>query len=387
MINPPKSSKPFDYCRNWLETQYCAPSFGGCVLGGIALAFFGAGVNTMSGWLYVLSGMISSLLIIAAYLCWRSLRGLNITRLPIQAVTVGQQLTLELIIDNSTSETKQLFQVRDLLPLALTETESYNVSAILPQSQHRQVYHALTQRRGIYRWEEILLRSGNPLGLFWCRRVHRVPARAIVYPLILPLNHCPLIDLLGEDNSVLNESDRRYLSSQEGITKAIRPYRLGDPTRLIHWRTTARFGEFKVRELEIVTGGENLIIALDTSCHWQSVDFELAVTATASICAYASRCQLNVQLWTNATGLVNGKERVLEALAMVEAEDTQVTLPSVSTPVVWLTQNTQSIQALSPQSRWIFFACDRPVSQLPGIVIRATNQTELQQQLQQLNPS
>ena len=260
MLSSSQSSKPIDFLRDWLETHYCAPSFGGCILAGIALAFFGAAVNTMSGWLYVISGMIIALLMVSAYLCLRSLRRLKISRLPIAAVTAGQELILELEIDNPSQETKQLFQVMDLLPLALTgktrETQSHSITAILPYSQKRQVYYTQAQRRGIYHWEEILLRSGNPLGLFWCRRIHRVPARAIIYPLILPLNHCPLIDVLGEDDSILKDSDRLYQASQEGITKAIRPYRVGDPTRLIHWRSSARFSEFKVRELEIVTGGK-----------------------------------------------------------------------------------------------------------------------------------
>lgn len=378
--------------QEWLETRYCAPSFAGGVLAGIALCFFGAAINTMSGWLYVLSGMIISLLLVAAWLCWRSLRELKVTRSPIEPVTVEQELELELLIDNptTTSQSKQFFQVEDLLPLALTGSstpERMSVTEILPNSQYRLSYFTIPQRRGIYHWEEVLLRSGYPLGLFWCRRFHLAPARAIIYPAILPLNHCPLIDSVGDDDSALVESDHRYQAAQEGITKAIRDYRFGDPTRLIHWRSSARFGEFKVRELEIITNGENIVIALDTSDTWQEAKFEQAVTTAASLYAYASRCQLNVELWTNGTGLVKGFTRVLEALAAVEAEDTQVNLPSLSTPVIWLTQNPGSLNSLSTSSRWIFFARDEqavtPMSQLPGIVITAASNLELQQDLQQ----
>ncbi|TVQ44229.1 MAG: DUF58 domain-containing protein [Gloeocapsa sp. DLM2.Bin57] len=377
--------------QEWLETRYCAPSFAGSVLGGIALCFFGAAINTMSGWLYVLSGMIISLLLVAAWLCLRSLRELKVTRSPIEPVTVEQELELELLIDNpTTSQSKQFFQVEDLLPIALTgssASERMSVAEILPSSQYRLSYFTIPQRRGIYHWEEVFLRSGYPLGLFWCRRSYLVPARAIIYPAILPLNHCPLIDSVGDDDSALLESDRRYQAAQEGITKAIRDYRFGDPTRLIHWRSSARFSEFKVRELEIITSGENIIIALDTSDTWQEAKFEQAVTTAASLYAYASRRQLNVELWTNGTGLVKGFTGVLEALAAVEAEDTQVNLPSLSTSVVWLTQNPGSLHSLSTSSRWIFFTPDEhpvtPMSQLPGIVITAASNLELQQQLQQ----
>jgi len=47
----------------------------------------------------------------------------------------------------------------------------------------------------------------------------------------------------------------------EGLTRSLRPYRLGDPTRLIHWRTSARYGELRVRELEVMTGGKKLLSA------------------------------------------------------------------------------------------------------------------------------
>jgi uncharacterized protein (DUF58 family) len=50
----------------------------------------------------------------------------------------------------------------------------------------------------------------------------------------------------------------------EGITRSLRPYRWGDPTRLIHWRTSARYGELRVRELEKVTTDQEVLIGLDT---------------------------------------------------------------------------------------------------------------------------
>ncbi|MHC5828061.1 MAG: DUF58 domain-containing protein, partial [Nostoc sp.] len=41
---------------NWLETRACAPTYGGWVLAATAICFFGAGINTMAGWLYAISG-------------------------------------------------------------------------------------------------------------------------------------------------------------------------------------------------------------------------------------------------------------------------------------------------------------------------------------------
>ena len=35
---------------DWLETHWATPAYGGWVLIGIGLSFFGAATNTMAGW-------------------------------------------------------------------------------------------------------------------------------------------------------------------------------------------------------------------------------------------------------------------------------------------------------------------------------------------------
>jgi len=48
--------------NNWLETHAAAPAYGGWVLAGISVCYLGAGINTMAGWLYVISGVSFALL-------------------------------------------------------------------------------------------------------------------------------------------------------------------------------------------------------------------------------------------------------------------------------------------------------------------------------------
>jgi len=107
---------------------------------------------------------------------------------------------------------------------------------------------------------------------------------------------------MGQEASNQFYSQRRFHVATEGMTRSLRPYRMGDPTRLIHWRTSARYGELRVRELEVVTGGQEIIIALDSAAAWQEDNFEQAVIAAASLYFYSQRQQLNVKLWTGLTG-------------------------------------------------------------------------------------
>ncbi len=344
-----------DRFTNWLETNWVTPAYSGWLLTAIAISFFGAATNTMAGWLYAISGIILALLILSAVLPARSLKQIQIRRHAISPVSVGDLLTIELDIENQTLKPKTLLQVQDVLQSQLGKPVQTPIEAIAPQSVYKWVYSHSTQKRGIYRWHEVQLRTGAPLGLFWCRRSWNAPAVAIVYPTVLPLTQCPLVDELGKEDSVQIFSNSRSHSATEDLTRALRPYRVGDPIRLIHWRSTARYGDLRVRELEVFTGSQEIIICLDSSTQWHFEDFEQAVITAASLYFYACKSQLNVRLWTAKTGLLHGNQVVLETLAGTNAgEDLASGTPS-NLPLIWLTQNPVSLDSLPLGSRWVLW--------------------------------
>lgn len=371
-----------------LEKRWVSPSYSGLVLLGIALCFFGAATNTMAGWLYVLSGIIFAMLILAAILPPRSLRQLQIRRLLIAPVSAGDQLTLELEIKNPTQQPQTLLQIWDLLPseLAINPPQT-PIELIEGNKSYHWTYYVPTTTRGVYYWRRVCLRTATPIGLFWCRREHQVNAKAIVYPQVLRFSQCPLVDNMGQEHSLKLQSDRRYQAATEGITKALRGYRRGDPIRLIHWRSSARFGELQVRELEVITGGQEVVICLDTATSWDHDNFEQAVIAAASLYFYASRAQLTVKLWTAQTNLVSGNRVVLETLAATQAQETSSCDRPNNIPLVWITQNSQNLHKLPLGSRWIFFALSSDQlpkidSNSPGLVINP--EESLASQLQKL---
>lgn len=374
---------------DWLENRWVTPAYAGWLLGAIAICFFGAATNTMAGWLYVISGLTFALLVLAAVLPARSLRNLSVRRYPLSPVSMGDDLTIELEIENQTLKPKTLLQIQDVLQSELGTPVQTPVEIIKPQSVYRWIYYLSSKKRGIYRWHEVQLRTATPLGLFWCRRSWTAPAIAIVYPIVLPLTTCPLIDKIGKEDSLQTFSARRSHSATEDITRTLRPYRVGDPTRLIHWRTSARYGDLRVRELEAFTGSQEIIICLDSSTSWHSDDFEQAVIAAVSMYFYAMRSQLNVKLWTAKTGLLQGNQVVLEALAATTAGEDADTDAPPNLPLIWLTQNPISLDSLPPNSRWVLW---QPTSSVDdsvkvmnrnhlGIVIDTAQ--PLQSQLQQ----
>jgi len=372
---------------NWLETHAAAPAYSGWVLVGLSICFFGAAINTMAGWLYAISGISFALLAMGAFLAPRNLLGLTVQRRPIGPVTVGDEITLELEITNHKQQPVSLLQVQDTLPFVLGKPVQQAIETILPQETHRWVYYHHTQRRGVYRWHTVELATGAPLGLFWCRRSQQVPATAIVYPTVLPLTNCPLIDEMGQEDSLRSDPTGRPMqTATEGLTRSLRPYRIGDPTRLIHWRTSARYGELRVRELEIVTGGQEIIIALDSGNDWQEDNFEQAVIAAASLYLYAHRQQMSVKLWT-ALGVVHGERVVLQTLAATNAGEDSTAEKLPQYPIVWLTQNPLSLSSLPLGSRWILWQANLASQaeallnrNYPGLTIQPEQDLQLQLQ-------
>jgi len=376
---------------NWLETRACAPTYGGWILAATAISFFGAGINTMAGWLYAISGISFALLGVAAILPPRSLTGLSITRRPIQPVSAGDDLTVELEIRNQTQQPVSLLQVEDMLPFVLGKPVQKAIETISSQGSYRWVYYHPTQRRGVYRWHTVELVSGAPLGLFWCRRQRECAATAIVYPSVLPMTYCPLVDEMGQEESDMSNFRGRTLQTETtGLVRSLRPYRLGDPTRLIHWRTSARYGELRVRELEIVTSGQEIIIALDSAASWEEENFEQAVIAAASLYFYAQRQNIQVQLWTAFTGLIKGDSGVRivqETLAATTAQEDANTPTPEDYPLIWLTPNPTSLYSLPLGSRWVLWqntaSPAEPVvvnRDYPGIIVQS--EQPLQPQLQ-----
>lgn len=373
---------------DWLERHWVAPAYGGWLLGSLALFFFGAATNTLSGWLYVMSGVIFALLLFAAILPIQTVRQLKVTRRSIAPVSAGDALLLEVQVENLALQAKTLVQIQDNLPVRLGDPVKAAIELIPARSSYRWTYSQPTARRGIYRWQNVELRTGNPFGLFWCRRTQTVPARAIVYPLVLPLDHCPLIDEIGREDDPRFFSSMRSQNATEGLTRALRPYRWGDPTRLIHWRTSARYGELRVRELELFTGGQEFVIALDSAANWEAENFEQAVITAASLYFYSLRQQQTVRVWTAGTGLLQGDRQVLEALAGTQAGEAAVSHELPNLALVWLTQNPVSRQALPPGSRWILWSATSPTSTETAELVSSrgfviTTAQPLESQLQQ----
>lgn len=371
---------------NWLETHWVVPSYSGWLLAGLAVFFFGAATNTMAGWLYVISGVMVALLAIAALLPERSLRGIQVSRPPIAPVSAGNVLLIELLLENQTQQTKTLIQVQDYLPSRLGRSVKTTIEQLPARTTYRWSYQLPAEQRGLYPYQTVDLRTATPLGLFWCRRRQSAMATAVVYPTVLPLKHCPIVDQIGLNANPQMLHPHQSQAATEGLTRTLRPYRWGDSTRLIHWRTSARYGELRVRELETFVGGQELVVCLDTAIDWEVEPFEQAVVAAASLYFYALHRNLKVSLWTANRGQVRGNLAVLGALAATQPGETPQGDRPPNQPVLWLSHTAERLQSLPPGSRWLLWnvqpgsAPPAMIPSSPGLLLQVDRPLQLQLQ-------
>ena len=355
---PKRISKRKRFLR-WLERRSATPEFIGGMFAALTVFFFMAATNTLSGWLYVISGVSFALLIVGAVMPRRLLAEMVVVRSQLDPVSVGDDLWIDLTIQNIGGTEKRLLEVCDILPEHLSKIgqQEIVIELIAPHQQYRWTYEAKTTKRGVFMFQSTEIATASPLGLFRSRRACPSTQKAIVYPTVLTLDRCPLVDQLGRDQSPKQHSDEHnYNNATEGLTKTLRPYRWGDPTRLIHWRSSAKFGELRVRELEVTIGGQEVAIALDTSSGWQSQAFEEAVVAAASLYFYAQKSNLSVRLWTSATGIVQGDRPVLETLAAANiSTNLQVPDDLPDLPIIWLSHRGDRLTDLPSGSRWVLW--------------------------------
>ena len=158
---------------------------------------------------------------------------------------------------------------------------------------------AKAHRRGRFRLGPIVLRSGDPFGLFGTEA--RIPSEALllVYPRVVALPFWTLPGSFLEGNVLTGQRSLQSTSMVMGI----REYRPGDAMNRIHWPSSVRHRRLHVKEFELDKTAD-LWIYLDLDGRWHHGDGEdsteeRAVTIAASVVSKALRAHRNVGMVTN----------------------------------------------------------------------------------------
>ncbi len=260
----------------------------------------------------------------------------------------GETLTLALSVENQKLLPLSWLEIEDEIPEQLTLLAGRAV----PTYKDKRValvhtfslwsFQRVTRRyrlrcraHGVYTFGPATVRSGDPFG--WLIREERVPVREslLVYPLVAPLASFGLPPRypFGE-----RATPHRLLEDPLRVA-GVREYVLGDDSRRIHWKATARAGELRSKIYE-PSSQYRLLILLDINTYkesWMGLDpelQELSIAAAASIAMWALDEGYAVGLLANSLMLglsgesaTTGDEQAITSTAAAQAFIHRVRMP------------------------------------------------------------
>ncbi len=213
----------------------------------------------------------------------RMVRGLHARRRIVQPVYAGASCTVTVQVAPADSPARLGVRIEDAGP-------SHQLQWFADRlAREGQTFRGRVElpKRGRYAWGPVTAVSGYPFGLVHRRRIVAPAEEVIVLPRLGRLHRGRLRTLLW---SRAAEAERRRLrprrhAAAQDQFHGLRPFRAGDNPRAVHWRTSARRGEWMVREFEDFPG-EDLLLVFDPTVDEPKVAadaFEAAVSLAATI--------------------------------------------------------------------------------------------------------
>lgn len=209
---------------------------------GITLGVGFAAINTGNNLLYLLLGMLVSLMLVSGVMSELSLRDLTVTRrLPTRA-QVGRAHLVEIEVYNHKKRVPSYaIEVEDLRAGQPADKRCFFLK-ISPSRAQVAAYRRTPARRGRDRHTGFRIATRFPFGLFEKSREVTSEGELVIYPAVDPVRLPP--EERGRMVGGVGTSGRG--SSDE--TYCLRPMRDGDDPRDIYWRKSAILGQTVLRE-------------------------------------------------------------------------------------------------------------------------------------------
>lgn len=290
----------------------------GRVFGVIAFLVLLAAWNTGTNLLYIIFAGLVSFMLLSIFLGKRNLRKTRLVQQGPQSVHRGQEALLTLFVENG----------KRYLPSVGLRLESPDTAdgplahVIKVPPKGGAIVHAPQSfpKRGLWPLPDVTICSTFPFGLAESRVTFEGNGEVLVFPRVWPVTSEPLREHEGAGRS------RKPAGNQGAEFFSLRDYVRGDDTRLIAWRRSARTGTLVVKELEMDTV-DNTVLVLDTQEVPADPDFEehfeTAVELAASLAVELLRRNHVVSLCTpdHETPPASGQSqqrRIMDILARIE---------------------------------------------------------------------
>ncbi len=206
--------------------------------------------------LYRIAYIVALGIPVALLLAWLNTRALDarVERRTLRG-QVGQEAEELIEVRNRSLIPKLWVELED--PCDLPGHESRRAVTIPGRGLRSWVVQTTLRRRGLYDWGPLLVRGGDPFGVFSTERRYGARQQILVYPRVadLPRFQTPPASLPGEGRF------RRRTHYITPNASGVRDYAPGDPLSRIHWRSTAHTGELMVKTFELDPTSDIWVIA------------------------------------------------------------------------------------------------------------------------------
>jgi uncharacterized protein (DUF58 family) len=267
-----------------------------------------AAVNTANNLLYLVLGLLLSLLLVSGVLSDLALWKLRMRRkLPVR-MFAGTRSLIEVVAVNDKRWLASV-SVESVDEIDGVDAEPARFLRIAAGETEIAAYAYEAPRRGRIELGAMRVRTRYPFGLIEKGYTVHHPEEAVVYPKLLDHVAPPPVQPIPGDAAPIHRTGRG-----SEFAGSVRFYREGDEARDIHWKRTASRGELVVREHEQDTSSlvtlqiDNVVPAgLDDETEWHD-GFELRISELATIAAaYLGRgVSVRVQASDSASEIVVG---------------------------------------------------------------------------------
>jgi len=198
---------------------------------------------------------------------------------------VGEVMTVSYTVRDRSHLPKLWLDVHN--PAALSVRIPGRALSLRPGEQQSWSVPVSLSRRGHHRIDPMVIRTGDPLGLFEAYATVGPGITIVVTPRMEALPMLQLPSAMAEGTSARPE--RAFQTTP--LVTGVRPYVPTDAFNRIHWRSSARHGELQVKEFEIQRTADLWIyLDLDRAVHVgldDAASVETAVRVAASVAGRA----------------------------------------------------------------------------------------------------
>jgi uncharacterized protein (DUF58 family) len=267
-----------------------------------------AAVNTANNLLYLVLGLLLSLLLVSGVLSDLALWRLRVRRRLPARMFAGKRTLIEL---DATNEKRWLasVSVEAADEIDGTESQPARFLRVGPGRTEEASYGFEAIRRGAFELGAIRVRTRYPFGLIEKGYEVFQPDELVVYPRLLDHAMTPPALPVPGDTAPMHRTGRG-----SEFAGSVRFYREGDEARDIHWKRTASRGDLVVREHEQDSSSlvtlmiDNVLpVGIEHEIAWkQDLERRISEVATVSAAYLAQGVSVRVQAGDGASPTVVG---------------------------------------------------------------------------------